>query len=241
MKVNRLHILIVFFGLALCVLPFRRHLIRPVASAISIAKGRSTVAERVAQYGPAVRARLAADFKRIGCSYPPAKMVLIGLKKEKRLEVWVAPTNSVLACLKTYPIIGTSGGLGPKLEEGDSQMPEGLYRIESLNPNSRYHLSLHVDYPNAYDRAKAASDGRVRLGGDIMIHGSAWSDGCLAMGDPAAEDLFIMAAETGLANVSAILSPVDFRIRELPDKKPKMPAWTPELYDRIRQELMNLK
>jgi hypothetical protein len=61
------------------------------------------------------------------------------------------------------------------------------------------------------------------------------------MGDPAAEDLFIMAAETGLANVSAILSPVDFRIRELPDKKPKMPAWTPELYDRIRQELMNLK
>ena len=51
MKVNRLHILLVFFGLALCVLPFRRHLIRPVASVISIAKGRSTVAERVAQYG----------------------------------------------------------------------------------------------------------------------------------------------------------------------------------------------
>ena len=241
MKVKRLHLLLVFFGLALCALPFRRHLIRPVASVISIAKGRSTVAERVAQYGPAVRARLASDFKRVGCTYPPAKMMLVGLKKEKRLEVWVAPTNGVYALLKTYPIIGTSGGLGPKLVEGDSQMPEGIYRIDLLNPNSRYHLSLRVDYPNAYDRAKAAADGRTKLGGDIMIHGSAWSDGCFAMGDPAAEDLFVLAAETGLANVSVILSPVDFRVRELPEKRPKVPTWTTELYDLIGQELTQLK
>jgi len=241
MKVKRLHLLLVFFGLAMCALPFRRHLIRPVASIISIVKGRSTVAERVAQYGPAVRARLSSDFKRVGCTYPPAKMKLVGLKKEKRLEVWVAPTNGVYALLKTYPIIGTSGGLGPKLEEGDSQMPEGIYRIDFLNPNSRYHLSLRVDYPNAYDRVKAAADGRTKLGGDIMIHGSAWSDGCFAMGDPAAEDLFVLAAETGLANVSVILSPVDFRVRELPDKRPKVPAWTTDLYALIRQELMNLK
>lgn len=241
MKVKRLHLLLVFFGLAMCLLPFRRHLIRPVASIISIVKGRSTVAERVAQYGPAVRSRLASDFKRVGCTYPPAKMKLVGLKKEKRLEVWVAPTNGVYALLKTYPIIGTSGGLGPKLEEGDSQMPEGIYRIDFLNPNSRYHLSLRIDYPNAYDRVKAAADGRTKLGGDIMIHGSAWSDGCFAMGDPAAEDLFVLAAETGLANVSVILSPVDFRVRELPDKRPKVPAWTTDLYALIRQELMNLK
>jgi hypothetical protein len=241
MKVKRLHLLLVFFGLAMCALPFRRHLIRPVAAVISIAKGRSTVAERVVQYGPAVRARLASDFKRAACPFPPAKMMLVGLKKEKRLEVWVAPTNGVYALLKCYPIIGTSGGLGPKLEEGDSQMPEGIYRIDFLNPNSRYHLSLRVDYPNAYDRVKAAADGRTKLGGDIMIHGSAWSDGCFAMGDPAAEDLFILAAETGLANVSVILSPVDFRVRELPDKRPNLPAWTTELYAMIKQELLNLK
>jgi len=240
MKVKRLHLLLVFFVLAMCALPFRRHLIRPVASVISIAKGRSTVAKRVAQYGPAVHARLAGDFKRVGCMYPPAKMKLVGLKKEKRLEVWVAPTNGVFALLKSYPIIGTSGGLGPKLAEGDSQMPEGIYRIDFLNPNSRYHLSLRVDYPNAYDRAKAALDGRTKLGGDIMIHGSAWSDGCLAMGDPAAEDLFILVAETGLSNITVVLSPVDFRIRELPDKRPKVPAWTPGLYVVIKQELVHL-
>ena len=241
MKVKRLQLLLGIFVLAVCVLPFRRHLIRPVASVISIAKGRSTVAERVAQYGPAVRARLANDFKRVGCPYPPAKMKLVGLKKEKRLEVWVAPTNGGFGLLKSYPIIGTSGGLGPKLVEGDSQMPEGIYRIDFLNPNSRYHLSLHVDYPNAYDRAKAVVDGRTKLGGDIMIHGSAWSDGCFAMGDPAAEELFVLAAETGLANVSVILSPVDFRVRELPDKKHKLPSWAQELYAMIKQELIKIK
>ena len=241
MKVKRLHLLLVFFGLALCALPFRRHLIRPVASVISLAKGRSTVAERVAQYGPAVRARLSGDFKRVGCAYPPAKMMLVGLKKEKRMEVWVAPTNGVYALLKSYPIIGTSGGLGPKLEEGDSQMPEGIYRIDFLNPNSRYHLSLRVDYPNAFDREKAAADGRTQLGGDIMIHGSAWSDGCFAMGDPAAEELFILAAETGLSNITALLSPVDFRVRELPDKRPKAPEWTTELYADIRHALAQLR
>jgi len=168
-------------------------------------------------------------------------MIFLGMKKEKRLEVWVAPKNGTFALLKSYPIIGTSGGLGPKLEEGDSQMPEGIYRIDFLNPNSRYHLSLHIDYPNAYDKAKAVSDGRTKLGGDIMIHGSAWSDGCFAMGDPAAEDLFVLVAETGTANVSVILSPVDFRVRTLPEKMPNVPAWTKELYSLLSQKMQTLK
>ncbi len=120
-------------------------------------------------------------------------------------------------------------------------MPEGIYRIDFLNPSSRYHLSLRVDYPNAYDREKAKVDGRTKLGGDIMIHGSAWSDGCFAMGDPASEDLFVMVAETGLANVSVILGPVDFRVRELPAKRTNLPEWTTELYAMIKQELLNLK
>ena len=73
------------------------------------------------------------------------------------------------------------------------QVPDGLYRIDSLNPNSLYHLALHVDYPSADDRARAAQDGRRELGGAIMIHGGAGSDRCLAMGDEAAEDLFVRA------------------------------------------------
>ena len=83
-------------------------------------------------------------------------------------------------------------------------------------------------------------DGRTELGSDIMIHGKTCSVGCLAMGDEAAEDLFVLAAETGIDKVSVILAPVDFRTRELPEPMPTMPPWAGELYDTIRGQLREL-
>lgn len=203
--------------------------------------GPHTVQSRVAQYGEAVRNRLMPDFDRAQVSYPPRRMVLVGLKHEKRLEVWVAGDQTPLRLLKTYPILGASGKLGPKLREGDRQVPEGFYRIESLNPNSLYHLALRVNYPNEFDKEKARAEGRANPGSDIMIHGSTGSIGCLAMGDEAAEDLFVLAAETGIENISVILSPVDFRVRELPPDMPSVPDWTAELHARVREELATLK
>jgi murein L,D-transpeptidase YafK len=133
-----------------------------------------------------------------------------------------------------------SGALGPKLREGDEQVPEGVYRITGLNPNSQYHLSLRVDYPNAADRERARAEGRDDLGGDIMIHGRAVSVGCLAMGDSAAEELFVLAAETGLPKLRVILSPLDFRRRALPRSLVPARPWVPALYDEIRAELAKL-
>ena len=109
--------------------------------------------------------------------------------------------------------------------------------MESLNTNSLYHLALCVNYPSAEDRRRGKEDGRTELGSDIMIHGKNCSIGCLAMGDEAAEDLFVLAAETGIDNISVILSPVDFRVRDLPKDIPPTPAWTRQRYDSIRQEL----
>ncbi len=235
MRIGRIHVLFIVLALGLCALPFRNRLRTPVAAVAQRVRGRKTVADRVAQYGPAVRERLAPDFERLGVAYPPERMVLVGLKQERQLEVWVSnPPRR----LKSYPILGASGVLGPKLREGDRQVPEGIYRIESLNPNSLYHLALRVNYPNAFDKAKGALDGREDLGCDIMIHGKDCSIGCLAMGDEAAEELFVLAAETGRDNMSVILSPVDFRVRELPSRMPELPEWTGELYDAVRQELM---
>ncbi|MEN8127475.1 MAG: L,D-transpeptidase family protein, partial [Planctomycetota bacterium] len=194
---------------------------------------------RVEQYGQVVQERLSGDFEQAGAKWPPKKMVLIGLKEEKLLEVWVSQDGDRYCFLKSYPILGTSGKLGPKLKEGDLQVPEGLYRIESLNPNSRFHLSLRVNYPNAFDRKMAAREGRTNLGGDIMIHGSRCSIGCLAMGNPAAEDLFILAAETGVDNISVILSPVDFRVRDFKGDFSQMLSWVPGLYEQIKDELTN--
>jgi hypothetical protein len=74
-----------------------------------------------------------------------------------------------------------------------------------------------------------------------MIHGNSCSIGCLAMGDEAAEDLFVMAAQTGIENIRVILSPVDFRARSLPAEMPSVPEWTGALYDSIRKELGNMR
>jgi len=203
--------------------------------------GKHTVADRVAEFGEVVHGRLGPDFARVEVSYPPQQVVLVGLKQEKLLEVWVRGEQTPLRLLKSYPILGASGKLGPKLREGDRQVPEGLYRIESLNPNSLYHLALRVNYPNAFDKEKARTEGREHPGSDIMIHGKTASIGCLAMGDEAAEELFVLAAETGIEHISVILSPVDFRTRQLPANTPPVPDWTGRLYEQISAELGKLK
>ncbi len=238
MKIGRLYLLLIVLVVLLCMIPLRSSLRYSIGRASQMVMGKQSVAGRIEQFGPAVRGRLAPEFERIGVRYPSQEMLLVALKEERLLEVWV---GAPLQHLKTYPILGASGTLGPKLREGDRQVPEGLYRIESLNPNSLYHLSLRVNYPNRFDKAKGQADGRGALGCDIMIHGRRCSIGCLAMGDEAAEELFVLAAEIDIKRVSLIISPVDFRKRELPVALSDLPAWTPELYASIKQALEHLE
>lgn len=230
---------VLYFLILLCILGlvFRRTIYRSVIAGLQILEGKKTVGQRVEEYGQVVKKRLLEEFEKKRISYPPQAMVLIGLKSEKVLEVWISQDQQNYSLLKTYPILKTSGQLGPKLQEGDLQVPEGIYAIESLNPNSRFHLSLRINYPNQFDRQMARQDGRTGLGGDIMIHGAQVSVGCLAMGDPAAEDLFVLAALTGPENIRVILSPVDFRVRDFDGDFSKMPAWIPQFYQQIKAEL----
>lgn len=237
MKLKRIHAVAALLVLALVAILLRSFL-KSTTSRPSEAK--KTVAERVAEFGAVVHERLGRRFREIGVAYPPKRVVFLGLKTERQLEVWVADSSSNYKLLKTYPILGASGSIGPKLAEGDRQVPEGLYKIESLNPNSLYHLALRIDYPNAFDRKMGTLDGRTDLGCDIMIHGSSGSIGCLAMGDEAAEDLFVLAAETGIENIEVILSPVDFRVRELPARTSQPPDWMAGVYSNIRKELPKL-
>lgn len=201
---------------------------------------KKTVQNRLDQFGPQARARLKPHFDAAQVPYPPARLTLVGLKDERILEVYAAGENQSVRFIRSYPILAASGVLGPKLREGDQQVPEGMYSIESLNPNSSYHLSLRISYPNAFDRERAAREGRTNLGGDIMIHGGAASIGCLAMGDEASEDLFVLAAETGFTNITVILSPVDFRKRRSMPESGAIPAWTASLYQAIQSNLNEL-
>ena len=196
-----------------------------------------TVEDRIAEFGEIVRARLEPKFQAAGVPYPPRQLTLIGLKQERLLEVHAAGADGEFRYVCSYPILAASGRLGPKLREGDRQVPEGIYRVPELNPNSLFHLSIRLGYPNEFDLARAAEDGRSEPGTDIMIHGDERSRGCLAMGDPAAEDLFVLAALTGIENIRVILAPVDWRSGAIATLPADVPKWTADLHEQIKREL----
>ena len=117
-------------------------------------------------------------------------------KEESELELWMQPDNSRnYQLIKTYKICNWSGNLGPKFREGDMQSPEGFYAtdLQNLNPNSQYHLSFNMQFPNAYDRAHGLT------GTYLMVHGDCISEGCYAMTDPNIEELYVLV-ERALLN-----------------------------------------
>ncbi len=182
--------------------------------------------------------RLDTNFKSTGITIDQFQLSLIAYKEERLLEVYIRSTyQEPWKLLKTYPFTGFSGQLGPKLKEGDRQIPEGIYQIESLNPNSAYHLSLRVNYPNTFDIEMGTLDHRTDLGSDIMIHGKNVTIGCIPIGDKNIEELFVLAAKcTNKNKISLLITPWDFKQKE---EYPKIQHidWEIELYQNIKNEL----
>ena len=176
--------------------------------------------------------RLLADGNFV---FYPKKLTLIGMKNEQLLEVW-GELNHQWVLLQTYPFTAFSGKLGPKFKEGDRQIPEGIYKISYLNPNSKYHLSMRVNYPNDFDKKIARKEKRTNLGGDIMIHGKDVTIGCIPIGDNQIEELYSLSEKVGIANIKVILAPVDFRTTQVNIKNDKYP-WLAGLYAQIRDEM----
>lgn len=164
------------------------------------------------------------------------QLAILVFKSEKRVEVWAYRAQK-WSLLREYPVIGATGSAGPKLIEGDRQIPEGIYRIAEMNPHSRYHMSCKLDYPNAFDRKMAEQDGRVKLGGDVCLQGKAGSNGCIALGDPAMEDLYALIERTGRPNAKVIIAPNDLR-EHIPVKNPHLKIlWIKDLYVSLCTEL----
>jgi len=102
------------------------------------------------------------------------------------LQMWKRGEGGAFHLDRNFDICTWSGDLGPKLKEGDGQSPEGFYFIKpsSLNPNSSYHLSFNLGFPNAYDRARGFT------GSFLMVHGDCVSIGCYAMTDDGIEEIY---------------------------------------------------
>jgi murein L,D-transpeptidase YafK len=138
---------------------------------------------------------LKVALKRVGAKVGDSIFIRI-FKKSRELEVWIKPKNSRnYKLLKIYSICKYSGGLGPKLKMGDKKSPEGFYKVpySALNPNSHFHLSFNLGFPNSYDRYHGYT------GSYLMVHGKCASVGCYAMGDRNIDDIY-MLVEKALLN-----------------------------------------
>lgn len=197
--------------------------------------GSRTVAAVLERFGPAARAAYAPICTENGVAWPPRRVYLLAFKGERQMEVWAANARGPYIRLDACPILAASGGPGPKRREGDRQVPEGFYRLTTLNPNSAYHLSVRVDYPNGEDVAHARVP-RREMGGDIYVHGNSVSIGCLAIGDAAIEKVFCLVALAHPDERRILIAPRDFRrpAGNVPDLGE---AWVRTLYARLRQTL----
>lgn len=154
---------------------------------------------------------------------PGAPVFLRAFKQEAELEMWVKkPGAEEFVFFRKWRIAAQSGVLGPKLAEGDGQVPEGFYRIgkSGLKPDSKYHLAMNIGYPNVYDRH------HKRTGSFIMIHGSRVSIGCLAMTDAKIEEIYTLCAaalENGQPAVSVHIFP--FRMTKKRSERESDPRW----------------
>lgn len=134
-------------------------------------------------------------FRDHGIEYPAAEIFLRAFKREHTLEMWVRPVDQdTFVLLKTYEICALTEKPGPKRVRGDLMTPEGFYYINNFNPQSGFHLSLGVNYPNEADIILNGKDGRPE-GGDIFIHGGCKTAGCMALTDEAIKEVYVIAME----------------------------------------------
>src|SRR6476469_73320 len=149
----------------------------------------------------------------------PAKYIYIrSFKYDSQMEFWVKnDIKDPFQLFKTYKICALAGTLGPKRMAGDYQVPEGFYYINEFNPNSLYHLSLGLNYPNQSDKLLSDS---LRPGGDIYIHGSCVTVGCIPLTDEFIDEVYILAAyakNAGEDYIPVHIYPVRYNVKKSMD------------------------
>jgi murein L,D-transpeptidase YafK len=177
-------------------------------------------------------------------------IMIIAYKSEQQLELFAKnKTDLVYKKILSYAICASSGILGPKRKQGDSQVPEGFYHINRFNPASFFNLSLGLNYPNQADRRKSKAK---NLGGDIFIHGDCVTIGCLPMNDKIKEIYIyaIQAHQNGQLNIPVYIFPFKMDNEKLnkfkglnTDKKELLDFWDnlKTGYEKFNREPKELK
>lgn len=147
----------------------------------------------VSDFAPSYKAlspELASLMKAKGMSRNSPILARV-FKEEGKVEIWKQKLDGRYDIIAAYSICKWSGKLGPKFTEGDRQAPEGFYTVRpgQMNPNSQYHLSFNIGYPNAYDKANG------RTGSNLMVHGACSSSGCYSMTDDHMDQIYTFARD----------------------------------------------
>jgi murein L,D-transpeptidase YafK len=240
-----LYVLIFSMGLSACStrMPSMQagYQLEPVSTVQTV---KWTVSDRMKQYASVSKRYFQPYFRRLGIPYLSGDLAVVILKKEKRMQLYVNH-NGTWHYLHSFPVLGMSGRLGPKLKQGDRQVPEGMYEIIGFNPNSRFFLSLELNYPNQFDQLQASKAGRTNLGNNIFIHGSDLSRGCIAMGDKTMEYLFPLIVSYARKNttwggdIPVLIAPYDFRMHHITQAHDFKIPWVSSLYDQMSAVLMH--
>ncbi len=170
------------------------------------------------------RAKLERDFERLGLDWG-APVFLRIFKDERELELWVeSEPGREFALFRVYRVRACSDEAGPKETEGDGRSPEGFYYVppSRMIPDGPIHLGFDLGYPNAYDRVHGSG------GEDMLVHGGATSAGAYAMGDPAIEEIYTIAAAAlkgGQPFFRVHCFPFRMRDRVMDEKLIEHPAW----------------
>ena len=161
---------------------------------------------------------LKKQFAAKGLPWPAKYLYIRSFKYDGQLEIWVKnERKDPFKLFKTYKVCAMAGTLGPKRMAGDYQVPEGFYYINEFNPNSNYHLSLGLNYPNQSDKILSDS---VRPGGDIYIHGSCVTVGCIPLTDQFIDEVYILAAyakNAGEDYIPVHIYPVRYNVKKSMD------------------------
>lgn len=143
--------------------------------------------------------------------YPPPQIYIRIFKLEGLLQLWVRhPSIDSFQIFNEYKICSSSGDVGPKRQQGDRQVPEGFYWVDGFNPNSKFYLSLRINYPNEVDKILGV---KRNLGGDIFIHGNCVTIGCIPITDDGIKELYLMAVEAidqGQTRIPVHIFPMKF-------------------------------
>lgn len=137
-----------------------------------------------------------------GCSSAPQ---ILDYDGPEVTQIYVSKENRKLyllhekQVLRSYEVELGFSPEGHKVAKGDGRTPEGIYLIDRRNPNSQFHLSLGISYPNRAD-LKRSEEAGVNPGGDIFIHGASqkrgagddWTAGCIAVEDKEMEEIYAM-------------------------------------------------